>query len=106
MMVVLVALSCLFFELIAANYGKASAFQNQQYEAQKVIAAHYQWLEQLSDSITTGSEFEGSLNPDKMCIRDRRISCAILTSIIRNCSTALSAICLQEKWNVSYAGMM
>ena len=64
MMVVLVALSCLFFELIAANYGKASAFQNQQYEAQKVIAAHYQWLEQLSDSITTGSEFEGSLNPD------------------------------------------
>ena len=63
MMVVLVALSCLFFELIAANYGKASAFQNQQYEAQKVIAAHYQWLEQLSDSITTGSEFEGSTYP-------------------------------------------
>lgn len=29
-----------------------------------MIAAHYQWLEQLSDSITTGSEFEGSLNPD------------------------------------------
>ena len=62
--ILLVSLSCLFFGLNAANYEKASDFQNQQYEAQKVIAAHYQWLEQLSDSITTGSEFEGSLDPD------------------------------------------
>lgn len=61
--ILLVALSCLFFGLNAVNYAKTSAFQNQQYEAQKVIAAHYQWLEQLSDSITTGSEFEGSLDP-------------------------------------------
>lgn len=32
--------------------------------ANEVIASHYQWLETLSESIRTGREFTGSLDPD------------------------------------------
>lgn len=32
--------------------------------ANEVIASHYQWLETLSESIRTGKEFTGSLDPD------------------------------------------
>lgn len=63
-MAAIVLLSVLFLRLEARGYEKIIQFQEQQNSAQKVITAHYQWLEQLSDSITTGSEFKGSLDPN------------------------------------------
>lgn len=58
---VIISILCLLFT--QSGYTQASGYQQQQLTAQSVITAHYKWLEQLSDSITTGSEFEGSLDP-------------------------------------------
>lgn len=66
--ILLVGISFLFFRLSTNNYDKAISFQRQQYAAQQVISAHYQWLEQLSDSITTGNKFEGSLDPSSCAL--------------------------------------
>ena len=64
MLLLLVLLSVAFLKITDTNYHHIMAFQNQQSSAQQVISAHYKWLEQLSDSITTGAEFQGSLDPD------------------------------------------
>lgn len=63
-MAFVVFLSVLFLFLVASGYQKIIRFQEQQQSAQHVITAHYQWLEQLSDSITTGETFKGSLDPN------------------------------------------
>ncbi|WP_373263055.1 methyl-accepting chemotaxis protein [Hungatella hathewayi] len=65
---VIISMFCLF--LVSKKYQRVSAYQQQQYAAQEAVTAHYQWLEQLSDAITTGSEFEGSLNPET-CVLGR-----------------------------------
>lgn len=65
---VTISMFCLF--LVGKKYQKVLAYQQQQYAAQEAVTAHYQWLEQLSDAITTGSEFEGSLNPET-CVLGR-----------------------------------
>lgn len=62
--VVLVLLSMLCMRAIESNYATITGFQAQQYSSQQVVTAHYKWLEQLSESITTGNEFEGSLDPN------------------------------------------
>lgn len=59
----LVIVSMVSFSITNKGYSQTVSCQSQQEQAQKVISAHYQWLEQLSDSITTGSEFKGSLDP-------------------------------------------
>lgn len=64
LMILLVLLSVIFLNITSRGYRNIMAFQNQQSSAQQVISAHYKWLEQLSDSITTGVEFKGSLDPD------------------------------------------
>ena len=64
LLVLLVLLSAIFLSITNRSYGHIMAFQNQQSSSQQVISAHYKWLEQLSDSITTGTEFQGSLDPD------------------------------------------
>lgn len=63
MIAILVIISTICLLSIQNRYKQAAGYQQQQCAAQTVIAAHYKWLEQLSDSITTGSEFEGSLDP-------------------------------------------
>ncbi|HIW83176.1 MAG TPA: CZB domain-containing protein [Candidatus Dorea gallistercoris] len=60
----LVVISILMMAEIRREYEDVATYQDQQQEAQSVIAAHYKWLEQLSDSITTGADFEGSLDPE------------------------------------------
>lgn len=60
----LVIVSMVSFSITNKGYAQTIICHQQQEQAQKVIAAHYQWLEQLSDSVTTGSEFEGSLDPN------------------------------------------
>lgn len=67
-MIFIIVLSVLFLTIVASGYGKIIQFQQQQNAAQKVITAHYQWLEQLSDSITTGGEFKGSLEPNNCAL--------------------------------------
>lgn len=62
--VLLVAVNIFFLWEIEHEYDQVNTYQSQQYNAQKVVSAHYQWLEQLSNSITTGAEFQGSLDPD------------------------------------------
>lgn len=64
LLILLALLSVAFLSITNRGYGHIMAFQNQQSSAQQVISAHYKWLEQLSDSITTGAEFQGSLDPD------------------------------------------
>lgn len=58
---VAISIACLLFT--QNRYNQVAVYQNQQQTAQSVITAHYKWLEQLSDSITTGAEFKGSLDP-------------------------------------------
>lgn len=60
----LVVISILMMAEIRKEYEEVAAYQDHQEEAQSVIAAHYKWLEQLSESITTGTEFTGSLDPE------------------------------------------
>lgn len=60
----LVTLSILCMRGIESNYEKVESFSGQQMKSQEVVTAHYKWLEQLSESITVGSDFEGSLNAD------------------------------------------
>lgn len=66
--IVLVLCNMLFLGMIEREYGQVTAFQAQQSKAQAVVTAHYQWLEQLSDSITTGAEFKGSLDPNQCAL--------------------------------------
>lgn len=72
---ILVTFSIVCIRVIEANYAKINSFSSQQLKAQEVITAHYQWLEQLSDSITTGGEFEGSLDP-ATCVLGKWITSA------------------------------
>lgn len=67
-MVFIILLSVIFLTIVANGYEKIIQFQQQQNAAQKVITAHYQWLEQLSDSITTGGDFKGSLDPNSCAL--------------------------------------
>ena len=60
----LVVISVLMMTAIRREYEDVASYQDHQQEAQSVIAAHYKWLEQLSESITTGTDFEGSLDPE------------------------------------------
>lgn len=60
-LLVVISIVCMLFT--QNKYEEVSGYQQQQHTAQSVITAHYKWLEQLSDSITTGSEFQGSLDP-------------------------------------------
>lgn len=66
--VFLVVINMVFLGIIEHDYGQVTAYQAQQCDAQGVVTAHYQWLEQLSDSITTGVEFKGSLDPDRCAL--------------------------------------
>lgn len=66
--VLLVAFNILFLGMVEHDYGQVTEFQTQQYKTQAVVTAHYQWLEQLSDSITTGVEFQGSLDPNSCAL--------------------------------------
>lgn len=59
-----VAFSILSLIFLDSAYGKIQRYSAQQVKAQEVITAHYQWLEQLSDAISTGNDFKGSLDPD------------------------------------------
>lgn len=63
-MLLLVVVSIILMQLVKTGYSNVNETQLQRVAAQEVIAAHYKWLEQLSDAITTGSTFEGSLDPD------------------------------------------
>lgn len=62
--ILLVAFNMLCLGVIEHEHGKVTEFQAQQSNAQQVVSAHYQWLELLSESITTGVEFQGSLDPE------------------------------------------
>lgn len=61
--ILLVLISVVCFFSMQQGYAQVSGYQQQQLTSQSVITAHYKWLEQLSDAITTGSEFKGSLDP-------------------------------------------
>lgn len=58
-----VGLSVLSLILVKSAYERMETCSSQQLEAQKIISAHYQWLEQLSNAINTGENFDGSLDP-------------------------------------------
>lgn len=60
----LVAVSILMMSEIQREYEGVTAYQENQEQAQSVVAAHYKWLEDLSSAIATGSEFTGSLDPE------------------------------------------
>lgn len=60
MIVLIVAASILCLYFVRNGYSRATECQQQQYEAQKVITAHYKWLEHLSAAITSGDVFEVS----------------------------------------------
>lgn len=60
----LVIVALVSFSITNKGYQGTVACKTQQEHAEKVISAHYQWLEHLSDSITIGSEFTGSLDPE------------------------------------------
>lgn len=61
MLVLIISVLSLFF--IENEYGQIQQVSSQQLTSQQVITAHYKWLEQLGDSINTGHEFQGGLDP-------------------------------------------
>lgn len=63
---VAISIACLLFT--QNRYNEVAGYQLQQQTSQSVITAHYKWLEQLSDSITTGAEFKGSLDPNSCAL--------------------------------------
>ena len=50
----LVAVSILMMSEIQREYEGVTAYQENQEQAQSVVAAHYKWLEDLSSAIATG----------------------------------------------------
>lgn len=68
LLILLLLMSAVFLKITESGYKNIMTFQNQQYLSQQVIAAHYKWLEQLSESITTGVEFQGSLDPSSCAL--------------------------------------
>lgn len=72
---ILVTFAIVCIKGIESSYAKINSFSSQQLKAQEVITAHYKWLEQLSDSITTGGDFEGSLDSNT-CALGKWISSA------------------------------
>lgn len=67
-LIFIVISSIIALSIIEAASSKITAYQEEQYKAQEVISAHYKWLENLSESITTGEEFTGSLDPDSCAL--------------------------------------
>lgn len=65
-MLFLMGISLSLMSLAMIRYSATQMQENlsHQVTANKVIAAHYEWLENLSDSIRTGNAFSGSLDPD------------------------------------------
>lgn len=59
----LIAASILCLLFVERGYKGIVVYRDQQNAAQKVITAHYQWLNNLSHSILTDAPFEGSLDP-------------------------------------------
>lgn len=62
--VILVASSLIFLFVTEKEYEDVESYRDQQCAAQEVITAHYQWLEALNTSISTGASFTGGLDPD------------------------------------------
>lgn len=59
-----IAFSLISLALVSLNAKKTQENYAHRVTAAEVIAAHYQWLESLSESIRTGREFSGSLDSD------------------------------------------
>lgn len=68
MIVLLALISIVCLISTQRGYTQVSVYQQHQHAAQSVITAHYKWLEQLSDSITPGSDFKGSLDPNSCAL--------------------------------------
>lgn len=62
-LIFLMIISIISLQLTGRGYNKINRYLTQQEKAQEVITAHYQWLEHLSESISTGIPFTGSLDP-------------------------------------------
>lgn len=67
-LIFIVISSIIALSITEAASSKITTYQEEQYKAQEVISAHYKWLENLSESITTGEEFTGSLDPDSCAL--------------------------------------
>lgn len=62
-LITLAVIAMLFLSITEKNYDRIIAYRAEQQQAQEAITAHYKWLEQLSESVTTGAAFSGSLDP-------------------------------------------
>lgn len=62
--VFLILVFIILFLINKKEQDKISTCQDYQLTLQEVSSAHYQWLEQLSECVTIGGEFSGSLDPD------------------------------------------
>lgn len=58
----LVAISLVCLSMISQDYRTVSRNRDNQSSTQEAIASHYKWLDNLSESIQSGTEFTGSLD--------------------------------------------
>lgn len=63
-MVLLIGVAVFALYTLSCQYDKITAYRAQQLKSQEVVTAHVKWLENLSEAITTGEAFTGSLNPN------------------------------------------
>ncbi len=61
--VILLIASVIYLAYISKSYRVVSENWQQQGQTQIAVSQHYQWLEMLNESISTGKSFEGSLDP-------------------------------------------
>ncbi len=61
--VILLIASVIYLAYISKSYHVVSENWQRQGQTQIAVSQHYQWLEMLNESISTGKSFEGSLDP-------------------------------------------
>lgn len=61
LLLAVIILACLL--MIRADYSRSARSQGNRSSIQTAIAGHYQWLDLLNNSLQTGQEFSGGLDP-------------------------------------------
>lgn len=56
------------FTIVKGGYQRINEYQSQQTQVQSVIAAHYNWLSELSYTILAGEAFTGSIDPESCAL--------------------------------------
>ena len=86
--VILLIASVIYLAYISKSYRVVSENWQQQGQTQIAVSQHYQWLEMLNESISTGKSFEGSLDPTA-CNFGKWLSSMDTSKVVRSMKSAV-----------------